>query len=272
MRCAAGAWLGLDALAQRQHFKTKARFYWYFSVVAGLWTASVPLVAFVAALVEDTERFKVTASLEPILALAVQAALCFLFTPLRANPCFPFHSNVTNAAASSLSVKWARDKRPPSKGATNAEGQPMTSVSGGRGRGVNAKGQYVIDDGFEALHIQRLKHIHRALESRLDALHTISRDLNDALKVVDLHDEDANVTRSGRPSLKGTTGTPQRRSDPDLRRGGPGPASEEEKREQAAYEMVASRRDDDDEGAYPLGAPETKTPDDFPDEPPPESP
>jgi len=171
MRCAGGAWLSLDALSQRAHFKTKVGFYWWFSVIGGLWTASVPFVVFVAALAPDTERLKVTMALEPGLALAVQGALCFLFLPLKQwNPHFPFHSNVTNAAASSLSIKWARDKRPK---ASDDDGRPLASVSGGRGRGVNDKGQYVIEDGFEALHVQRLKHIHRALESRLDALHCV---------------------------------------------------------------------------------------------------
>ena len=262
MRCAGGAWLSLDALSQRAHFKTKVGFYWWFSVVGGLWTASVPFVVFVAALAPDTERLKVTNALEPCLALAVQGALCFLFLPLKQwNPHFPFHSNVTNAAASSLSIKWARDKRPK---ASDDDGRPLASVSGGRGRGVNDKGQYVIEDGFEALHVQRLKHIHRALESRLDALHAISRDLNDALKVVDLGDDEAeHRTRSGRPSLRGTA-TP---TAPPRRPAASGDR-DEEKRE-VAYEMVG-RRDGDEPGAY--GEPEAKTPENFPDAPPPESP
>jgi len=96
------------------------------------------------------------------------------------------------------------------------------------------------------------------------ALHAISRDLNDALKVVDLGDDEAeHRTRSGRPSLRGTA-TP---TAPPRRPAAAGDR-DEEKRE-VAYEMVG-RRDDDEPGAH--GEPEAKTPENFPDAPPPESP
>ena len=41
------------------------------------------------------------------------------------------------------------------------------SVSGGRGANTNAANQYVIDDGFEALHVRRLKHVWQHLTERL---------------------------------------------------------------------------------------------------------
>lgn len=283
MRCVAGAWLGAASYAQRSHFKTKAGFYRCFSMLGAVWTLSVPFIVLVAALLSDVERLKFSSGLEPTLALVVQVGLCLLFTPLKEwNPYFPFHSNVTNAASGSLSLKWRSNAggNAPSK---TDDGRSLSSVSGGRGRGVNDKGQYVIDDGFEALHIQRLKHVHRALESRLDALHTISRELNDALKVVDLDEEDLGTTRSGRPNISNRSiATPNAPPSGNRGRGGE-PSSADEKRE-VGYEMVPRNPSAYDLGARsPTGAPEQKREpsprrgaepdvDDFPDRPPPLTP
>jgi len=190
---------------------------------------------------------------------------------------------VTNAASASLALKWraGASKGPPSK---TDDGRSLSSVSGGRGRGVNSRGQYVIDDGFEALHIQRLKHIHRALESRLDALHTISRELNDALKVVDLDEEDDGLTRtrSGRPNISNRSiATPNAPASGGRGRGDAS-GSEDEKREMAGYEMVPRHPSAYDLGAQspsggagPAAEPaprEVADVDDFPDRPPTGSP
>ena len=76
------------------------------------------------------------------MALLVHLALSWLFTPLPAlNPAFPFHSHVQNAAADTLAAKLGGAALGGGETFVDAEGNQLASVSGGRGKGVNRKGQ-----------------------------------------------------------------------------------------------------------------------------------
>ena len=61
-------------------------------------------------------------------------------------------------------------------------------VSGGRGANTNAANQYVINDGFEALHVRRLKHVWQHLTERLDAVEDSARELSVAVALADVDD------------------------------------------------------------------------------------
>ena len=63
------------------------------------------------------------------------------------------------------------------------------SVSGGRGANTNAANQYVINDGFEALHVRRLKHVWQHLTERLDAVEDSARELSVAVALAVVDDE-----------------------------------------------------------------------------------
>ena len=114
-------------------------------------------------------------------------------------------TQVVNAAANPNAGLWGAAR------SNVGGGDPrFQSVSGGRGANTNAANQYVIDDGFEALHVRRLKHVWQHLTERLDAVEDSAREL---ASVVDLADVDDDHTRHpGQPD----TPTPlqSRRSTP----------------------------------------------------------
>lgn len=68
--------------------------------------------------------------------------------------------------------------------------------------------------------MQRLKHIHRALETRLDALHTVSRELDAAVRLVDLDDDNSDRRRPGGPEAQSPR-TPRAPSSPSAPRAQP---------------------------------------------------
>ena len=80
-----------------------------------------------------------------------------------------------------------------------------------------------------ASQVQRLKHIHKALESRLDALHTVARDLDQAVALVDLDEPPPRDLDRRRPEPQAPK-LPTRKLDA---RGGPGDAD---------YELVPLRK------------------------------
>lgn len=171
-RLAAGA-SALWACAQTHaRYGAKQGFYAALGFVTTQWTVAVPFAVFVSSLVDDYDRMQVADGLERCLGLATQAALVFLFLPI--NPNFPFQFQVAKQQALRLVYGHRVEPQPDIARA---------SVSGGRGRDVDGRGRYVVKDGFEALHVRRLRRVQVALESRLDSLNRLSTELQSSLRL-----------------------------------------------------------------------------------------
>ncbi|KAJ8605207.1 hypothetical protein CTAYLR_000438 [Chrysophaeum taylorii] len=178
-----GAWVLKACVATRAHFHSKRRFFKMLGFAAAQWTISAPFIFFVAALVKDTERRKVAATLEPMLALVTQIILVALFRPTPDNTVFPFDATVARAGSNPLVLRWSSKVRQCRVGDQDeAAPRHAQSVSGGRDSDVNARGQYVIRDKFEALHVFRLRRIQTALDSRIGSLHHFASSLQEALQ------------------------------------------------------------------------------------------
>ena len=98
------------------------------------------------------------------------------------------------------------------------------SVSGGRGANTNSANQYVIDDGFEALHVRRLKHVWQHLTERLDAVEDSARELASVVELADV-DDDPPARFPGQPDtptpLQSRRSTPRTEAARDRAAGAP---------------------------------------------------
>lgn len=197
LRLVGSVWIVGACVVTHAHFRAKQDFYFSLGIVAVQWASSVPFTVFVSALVSDTHRRKVAYTLEPSLSYLTQAALTILFLPAPIlNVRFPFHSSATRTKVRIFVKAWnlspRRNSNPEaadltSNAATTAalpgrKNVNFASVSGGRSRDIDARGKCVIKDGFEALHLIRIRQLQAALESRIGRLRTLATDFNMALQ------------------------------------------------------------------------------------------
>ena len=85
--------------------------------------------------------------------------------------------------------RWADSMQSTQRGAeaAGADGAPAeaVSVTGGLGSGRSQDGKISLNDGFERLHLARLKRVHQNLEERIGLLQLHSHELGTALGNLD---------------------------------------------------------------------------------------
>ena len=167
-----------------------------------MWEAAVWPVALIAATVaRPADKDMAFEGCLVVGEVLVQMGLVYCCKPR--TQLFPFHADVVNAAANPTAGLWSAAR-------SGSMDPRFQSVSGGRGANTNAANQYVISDGFEALHVRRLKHVWQHLTERLDAVEDSARELATAVALADVDDE---IPARSRPA---DTPTPlqSRRSTP----------------------------------------------------------
>jgi len=144
------------------------------------WAAVWPVALIAATVARPADKDMAFEGCLVVGEVLVQMGLVYCCKPR--SQLFPFHANVVNAAANPTAGLWSAAR-------SGSMDPRFQSVSGGRGANTNAANQYVINDGFEALHVRRLKHVWQHLTERLDAVEDSARELSVAVALADVDDE-----------------------------------------------------------------------------------
>lgn len=211
LRVVAGGIVALRLRQQQDRFLTSNRdFYGALYFLLGAWTSTWPLAFGAAAIAKPADRCLAFDGVLGMASLLIQIGLVYCFKP--GTLCFPFHANVVNAS-SAARTPWS------SRTSSGSSDPRFAGLSGGRGANTNSAKQYVIDDGFEALHVRRLKHVWKNVSGRLDAVEDSARALAAAVALVDTGDArraqpDA-TPRGTPPRTPPRNDSPRRPGDPD---------------------------------------------------------
>jgi hypothetical protein len=181
LRVVAGVIVGARLLQQSDRFMASKREFYQvlFGLIVG-WSAVWPIALIAATVARPADKDMAFEGCLVVGEVLVQMGLVYCCKPR--SQLFPFHANVINAAANPTAGLWSAAR-------SGSMDPRFQSVSGGRGANTNAANQYVISDGFEALHVRRLKHVWKHLTERLDAVEDSARELSVAVALADVDDE-----------------------------------------------------------------------------------
>ena len=216
LRIFAAAWFYYGVYTTQVNFNMKKAFYRKFTFVGLLWMLYVPILALIGLGIEDDTRDIVrlprlslprtplSSSLSlPLSRCCAQAVLVIqllcvslgqftlvlMYNPnTRFNRSFPFHAKTSDDLGMRKGMKkWAENMRSTQRGADGAGGEPpeAVSVTGGLGSGRSQDGKISLNDGFERVHLARLKRVHQNLEERIGLLQLHSHELGTALGNLD---------------------------------------------------------------------------------------
>lgn len=194
LRVFAALWFYYAVYTTQSNFNMKKRFYRKFTIVGLLWMLYIPILALLGLGIEDTTR-NITLNVIQLLCVSFgQYALVFMYNPsTRFNRSFPFHAKTSDELGMRKGVKrWADNMRSTQRGA-GADGggdggvqiNTTVSVTGGLGSGRSQDGKISLHDGFERVHLARLKRVHQDLEERIGLLQLHSHELGNALGLLD---------------------------------------------------------------------------------------
>merc|ERR1719231_1333204 len=239
LRVFAAVWFYYAVYTTQANFNMKKRFYRKFTFVGMIWMLYIPILALIGLAVEDTTRNIVITTMQLLCVFIGQFALLMMYNPnTRFNKSFPFHAKTSDDLGMRKGVKrWAENMRSTQRGpeaGTESDGAPTAalSVSGGLGSGRSQDGKISLHDGFERVHLARLKRVHQDLEERIGLLQLHSHELGTALGLLDfggsideiLQDEDPRPMRRTQAATNPGRGSWLPRGRPQEQQLPPGPA------------------------------------------------